>query len=49
MDFQDTPYIGNPSDALDLLDQMIGEADPENELLLLRLEALKDALERSII
>jgi hypothetical protein len=45
--FEDTPRIGNRSDALELLDTLIKADFVEN--LSIALEALRDAIEREII
>ena len=45
--FDETPRIGNRTDALDLLDVLIKADFVEN--LVIALEALKDAIEREIV
>jgi integrase len=49
MDVQEAPRIGNRSDALELLDRLLEEADPENTFEVISLEALRDAIEKYIL
>jgi hypothetical protein len=49
MDVQEAPRIGNRSDALELLNKLLEEADPENTFEVVSLEALRDAIEREVI
>jgi hypothetical protein len=49
LDFTKPPRIGNRSDALELLDRLLEEVDPEGTFQLQALEALRDAIEREII
>jgi hypothetical protein len=53
MDVQEYPRIGNRSDALDLLDRLLEEVDPDDTFkglyLVQALEALRDAIEREIL
>jgi hypothetical protein len=52
MDTREVPRIGNRSDALELLEQLINTAHSEEEItgfIWRSLEALRDAVEREII
>jgi hypothetical protein len=44
LDFKEPPRIANRSDALELLDRLLGAERPDKALL-----ALRDAIEREII
>ena len=48
MDFQEDIHIGHSGDAITLLDQVLEEAELEQDVIRV-LEAIKDALERGII
>jgi hypothetical protein len=49
MDVLEYPRIGNRSDALDLLDRLLEEVNPENTFEVAALESLRDAIDRYII
>jgi hypothetical protein len=48
MEIQETIHIGNPGDAIVLLDQVLIENDIDKDVVKV-LEAIKNALERGII
>jgi hypothetical protein len=49
MDVLEAPRIGNRSDALELLDKLLEEVNPENTFEVISLETLKDAIEREVL
>jgi hypothetical protein len=49
MNVQEYPRIENRSDALDLLDRLLEETDPEDTFQVQALEALRDAIGREIL